>query len=159
MEKATFRPRGTDSAKVIQIIETKTLRGSGQKDDLYRTVTQYWDFKGRLLAEDDVCAKDQQKKYGYQLNKQEVKELLDGEFPTSDSAILAQSKTLDGLIKNLLRDGGTGWFSGKDGTVALITALLYGRAALEANSDISAHLQGKIEEFRDFCERYYGSQQ
>lgn len=158
MEKATFRPRGTDSAKVIQIIETKTLRGSGQKDDLYRTVTQYWDFEGRLLAEDDVCAKDRQKKYGYQLSKEEVMEMLGREFPTSDSAIMAQSQTLDGLIKNLLRNGDAGWFSGKDGTVALITALLYGRAALEANSDINAHLQGKVEEFRGFCERYFEPQ-
>ncbi|MGI5947763.1 MAG: hypothetical protein ACOX8K_10195 [Lachnospiraceae bacterium] len=158
MEKATFRPRGTDSAKVIQIIETKTLRGSGQKDDLYRTVTQYWDFEGRLLAEDDVCAKDRPRKYGYQLSKEEVMKLLDWEFPTSDSAVLVQSQTLEGLIKNLLREGNTGWFSGKDGTVALITALLYGRAALEANSDISAHLQEKIKEFRDFCERYYNPQ-
>lgn len=158
MEKATFRPRGTDSAKVVQIIETKTLRGSGQEDDLYRTVTQYWDFEGRLLAEDDICAKDQRKKYGYQLSKEEVMKLLDWEFPTRDSAILAQSKILDGLIKNLLRDGNTGWFSGKDGTVALITALLYGRAALETNVDINAHLQEKIKEFRDYCERYYDPQ-
>ena len=158
MEKATFRPRGTDSAKVVQIIETKTLRGSGQEDDIYRTVTQYWDFEGRLLAEDDICAKDQRKKYGYQLSKEEVMKLLDWEFPARDSAILAQSKILDGLIKNLLRKGDTGWFSGKDGTVALITALLYARAALETNADISAHLQEKIKEFRDYCERYYDPQ-
>lgn len=43
------------SAKVIQIIETKSVRGSGKKDDLSRIVTQYWDFDGNLLAENDPC--------------------------------------------------------------------------------------------------------
>lgn len=158
MEKATFRPRGTDSAKVIQIIETKTVRGSGQKDDFYRTVTQYWDFEGRLLAENDICAKDQQKTYGYQLNKEEAMKLLDGKFATDDSTVLGYSQILGGLINALMRNGDIGWFSNKDGTVMLITALLYGRAALEANPDISAHLQGKIKEFRDFCRRYFDPQ-
>lgn len=51
------RPRGTDSAKVIQVIITQSLRGDGQtKEDPCRCVTQYWDFDGRLLAEDDPTA-------------------------------------------------------------------------------------------------------
>lgn len=54
-EKPT-RPRGTDSAKVIQVIETTALRGQGTNDDLLRIVTQYWDFEGNLLAENDPCA-------------------------------------------------------------------------------------------------------
>lgn len=49
------RPRGTDSARVIQVIETKSLRGTGTEKDLYREVTQYWDFDGNLLAENDPC--------------------------------------------------------------------------------------------------------
>lgn len=49
------RPRGTDSARVIRIIETRSMRGKGIKDDLCRTVTQYWDLKGNLLAENDPC--------------------------------------------------------------------------------------------------------
>lgn len=48
-------PRGTDSAKVIQVIQTKSLRGEGTQQDLCRTVTQYWDFDGNLLAENDPC--------------------------------------------------------------------------------------------------------
>lgn len=47
------RPKGTNSAKVIQVIETKTLRGLGIKGDPVREVIQYWDFKGNFLAEMD----------------------------------------------------------------------------------------------------------
>lgn len=54
------RPRGTDSARVIQVIETKTLRGIGTEEDMCRQVTQYWDFDGTLLAENDPCAKEKE---------------------------------------------------------------------------------------------------
>lgn len=46
-------PRGTDEARVIQVIETKALRGAGTPDDLVRVVTQYWSLDGELLAESD----------------------------------------------------------------------------------------------------------
>lgn len=49
------RPRGTDSARVITVIVTESLRGEGNNEDLCRIVTQYWDFKGNLLAENDPC--------------------------------------------------------------------------------------------------------
>lgn len=49
------RPRGTDSARVIQVIETKSIRGDGAANDVCRIVTQYWDFDGNLLAENDPC--------------------------------------------------------------------------------------------------------
>ena len=52
------RPRGTDSAKVIQVIMTDSLRGEGTPEDLGRIVTQYWDFDGNLLAENDPCTKE-----------------------------------------------------------------------------------------------------
>lgn len=48
------RPTGTKSAKVIQIIETKALRGLGTEKDPVREVTQYWDFEGNFLAEADA---------------------------------------------------------------------------------------------------------
>ncbi|MCB6414518.1 carboxypeptidase [Faecalimonas umbilicata] len=48
-------PRGTDSARVIRVIETKALRGEGTQENLSRIVTQYWDFEGNLLAENDPC--------------------------------------------------------------------------------------------------------
>ena len=48
------RPRGTDSAEVIQVIQTKSLRGEGTQQDLCRIVTQYWDFDGNFLAEMDL---------------------------------------------------------------------------------------------------------
>lgn len=48
------RPKGTNSAKVIQVIETKAVRGTGEcKNDPVRVVTQYWDFDGVMLAEND----------------------------------------------------------------------------------------------------------
>lgn len=46
-------PRGVDSAAVIQVIETRALRGSGSKEDPCREVTQYWGFDGSFLAEYD----------------------------------------------------------------------------------------------------------
>lgn len=49
------RPRGTDCARVIQVIETRTLRGMGTEEDNCREVIQYWDFDGNLLAEEDPC--------------------------------------------------------------------------------------------------------
>lgn len=51
------RPRGTDSAKIIKVIETKSLRGKGTTDDPCRIVRQYWSFNGKLLAEDDPNGK------------------------------------------------------------------------------------------------------
>lgn len=48
---STARPRGTDSAKVIQVIETTALRGKGTQDDPCHTVIQYWSLDGKLLAE------------------------------------------------------------------------------------------------------------
>lgn len=47
------RPRGTASAKVIRVIETKAVRGKGKENDICRVVTQYWDLNGKLLAEND----------------------------------------------------------------------------------------------------------
>ena len=59
-KREAARPRGTDEAKVIKVIETKSLRGRGTKDDLCRCVTQYWDFDGKLLAECDPLEQDNQ---------------------------------------------------------------------------------------------------
>lgn len=54
------RPRGTDSARAIHVIETTALRGEGTHKDMCRIVTQYWDFEGNLLAENDPCAKEKE---------------------------------------------------------------------------------------------------
>ena len=48
-------PSGTDGAKVIQVIETKSARGKGTEQQLCRVVTQYWSLDGELLAENDPC--------------------------------------------------------------------------------------------------------
>lgn len=49
-EKNTARPRGTDSAKVIQVIQTVSLKGKGTENDPARQVIQYWDFEGNLIG-------------------------------------------------------------------------------------------------------------
>lgn len=54
------RSRGTDNARVIQVIETTALRGEGTEEDKYREVKQYWDFDGKLLAENDPCKKEKE---------------------------------------------------------------------------------------------------
>ena len=41
-----------NSARVIQVIETKSTRGKGTDADPVREVTQYWDFEGNLLFEE-----------------------------------------------------------------------------------------------------------
>lgn len=53
--KKTARPRGTDSAKVISVIRTKSLEGRGTDDDPVKRVVQLWSFTGKLLATIDEC--------------------------------------------------------------------------------------------------------
>jgi len=53
-------PRGCDSAKVIQVIETKSARGSGKEDQPARIVTEYWSLEGKKLAETDPLISAQQ---------------------------------------------------------------------------------------------------
>ncbi len=48
--KQTARPRGTDSARVIQVIETRALDGRGTDDDPCQILVQYWSLDGELLA-------------------------------------------------------------------------------------------------------------
>lgn len=52
LERDTYQ-RGTDAAKVIQVIETKSVRGSGEKDQPFRTVIEYWSFDGKKIGEID----------------------------------------------------------------------------------------------------------
>lgn len=47
------RPDGTRKARVIQVIETKALKGLGTEKDPAREVTQYWDLDGNRLAISD----------------------------------------------------------------------------------------------------------
>lgn len=52
------RPRGTDSAKLITVIKTESLRGDGTEKDPCRTVVQYWSLEGELLAEKDPLSNE-----------------------------------------------------------------------------------------------------
>lgn len=53
VEEKGIVARGTDSARVIEVIETKALKGQGTKENPVRIVTQYWDLQGDLLSEKD----------------------------------------------------------------------------------------------------------
>ncbi len=65
------RPRGTDRARVIPVIETSSLRGTGlNEEDKCREVKQYWDLNGKLLAEYDPCAKEKQESNNIESIKQ-----------------------------------------------------------------------------------------
>lgn len=52
VKSSAARPRGTDSAKIITVIKTKSLCGLGTKEDPVRIVTQYWTLDGHLIATD-----------------------------------------------------------------------------------------------------------
>lgn len=49
-EKNTAHPRGTDSARIVEVIETRSLMGEGTPHDPCRTVIQYWHKNGELIA-------------------------------------------------------------------------------------------------------------
>ena len=52
-------PNGSDSARVIAVIEVKTARGSGASpDDPVRTITEYWSLFGEKLAESDPIGRE-----------------------------------------------------------------------------------------------------
>lgn len=53
IDKLPFRLAGTESARVISVIETKSKQGVGTENDPIREVVQYWDIDGNLLAEKD----------------------------------------------------------------------------------------------------------
>lgn len=52
--KKMVRPRGTDNAKVIQVIKTTSILGNGTKEAPVRQIYQYWDFEGNMLAKHDT---------------------------------------------------------------------------------------------------------
>lgn len=53
MNNKNIAPRGTDQAKLIKVIQTKSVKGSGTVKDPVRSFYQYWDLKGNLLASKD----------------------------------------------------------------------------------------------------------
>ncbi len=50
IQNETARPRGTDSARVIQVIVTEALEGNGTEKDPCQIKKQYWSLEGELLA-------------------------------------------------------------------------------------------------------------
>lgn len=54
MRQIDNRPDGTQTARVICVIETTSKRGLGTEKDPVRVITQYWDLNGKFLAEMDI---------------------------------------------------------------------------------------------------------
>ena len=50
-EKNTARPRGTDSARLVTVIETTALCGTGLANDPCYPRIQYWSLEGDYLGE------------------------------------------------------------------------------------------------------------
>lgn len=48
-----MRARGCDSARLIQVVETRAIAGAGTEADFVREVVQYWSVEGALLASVD----------------------------------------------------------------------------------------------------------
>ena len=53
IDNETVRPRGTDSAKVIQVIVTESVVGRGTEEDPTRSILKYWSLNGEFLAKFD----------------------------------------------------------------------------------------------------------
>ena len=47
-----------NNAKVIQVIQTVTVKGNGTELDPCREVIQYWDFEGNLIVTKDPLKMD-----------------------------------------------------------------------------------------------------
>ena len=67
LKEKTVRPRGTDSARLVTLIETRAIQGYGTDDDPVRTKTQYWDFDGTLVAEIDSDDRPRKKTHQWEL--------------------------------------------------------------------------------------------
>ena len=47
---STCRPRGTDSAQIVQVIMTTALVGYGVAEDPCYTTSQYWTMEGKYIG-------------------------------------------------------------------------------------------------------------
>ena len=67
--------RGTDSARVISVIETVSVIGKGTPDNPSRHKMQYWSLDGKLLAEhdsiNDCTAEESKRDFRYVGNRKE----------------------------------------------------------------------------------------
>lgn len=50
MNNKTARPRGTDSVRVVSVVEVTTTVGDGTPGNPMRTMTEYWSLSGERLA-------------------------------------------------------------------------------------------------------------
>lgn len=92
----------------------------------------------------------------YKLTEQDLQEALNEEFPTDPQILQCHSETIQGLIVNLIMGAGLNQFDiNKQTRMFLISALMYGRAALMAAPDLSHEIEREIEALRGSCKRYY----
>ena len=53
----TIRPRGTEAARVVTVIETEAVAGYGTPGDPGYMLKQYWSLDGELLADSNLTPK------------------------------------------------------------------------------------------------------
>lgn len=70
-----IRANETRSAKVIQVIETKTVVGLGVQSDPVREITQYWGLDGCLLAKVDEFLNCNNTEHAAELMEKAISEL------------------------------------------------------------------------------------
>ena len=56
--KETARSKGTDSARVVQVIMTTTMVGEGTEESPIRELVQFWSFDGQCLATNEGVTRD-----------------------------------------------------------------------------------------------------
>jgi hypothetical protein len=56
----SIRPRGIDSAEVVQTIKTTAVFGAGIDSDPVRVVTEYWTLDGNRIARVDPSSQSEE---------------------------------------------------------------------------------------------------
>lgn len=49
-----MKAKGIERAKMVEVIKTRTVKGDGTPEDPVRSVVQYWEKDGRLIAEKEA---------------------------------------------------------------------------------------------------------
>lgn len=93
-----IEPETTRRAKIIEVIETVSMRGNGV-DTVHREVIQYWSKDGKLLAEKDPCENDDMKKLNKVTILQLAQQLEDGIV----HSLIDENMSVSEFLKHYLR--------------------------------------------------------
>lgn len=94
-----IEPETTRRAKIIEVIETVSMRGDGV-DTVHREVIQYWNKDGILLAEKDPCPQD---KVNKQTKNMTILELAQHLEHVLNNDLVHENTSVDEFIKKYLK--------------------------------------------------------